>query len=115
MSQHVVVPDLVTAKGSDGADADLLLGELVAVDDVGAARRGRPHPSFWASTMLLAPAVVLVGALVLYPVARTVHASLTDRDGNAVGLRHFRSALDREGSARPSSRPWCGRRWCRCW
>jgi alpha-glucoside transport system permease protein len=82
---------------SDVAAEAVLLGETVVVDDVGPGRRGRPHPSLRASSLLLVPATVLVGGLVLWPVGRIVHASLTEAGEGYVGLAHFRAALDRDG------------------
>ncbi|MBM0277460.1 ABC transporter permease subunit [Micromonospora tarensis] len=69
-----------------------VLGELAVLDDVGPPRRGRAYPAAGATSALLLPAAVLLGGLVLWPVLRTVHASVTT-DGRWVGVAHFRTAL----------------------
>ncbi|MBQ0902333.1 ABC transporter permease subunit [Micromonospora sp. U21] len=69
-----------------------VLGELAVLDDVGPPRRGRAYPAAGATSALLLPAIVLLGGLVLWPVLRTVHASVTT-DGHWVGAKHFRTAL----------------------
>ncbi|GIH14116.1 hypothetical protein [Rugosimonospora africana] len=69
---------------------DPLLGELVLLDDVGPVRRGRAYPAAGAATVLLVPAGVLLAALVLWPVVRTLQASVIDPDTHAfVGLANF--------------------------
>jgi alpha-glucoside transport system permease protein len=101
VSRPALVPRRAADDGEDDAAAwsadGALLGDTVVVDDVGPARRGRLHPSIWGSTLSLVPAAALVGGLVLYPVGRIVHASVTDPDGGFVGLTHYRAALDRSG------------------
>ena len=79
-------------------DRGKLLGEVVVLDDVGPARRGRAYPSAGTAGALLLPAAVLLGSLVLWPVFRTVHASLTDTHGGFTGLDNFRTAIDTEGA-----------------
>jgi alpha-glucoside transport system permease protein len=75
-----------------------LLGEVTVHDDVGPSRRGRAYPSAGTASALLLPAAVLLGALVLWPVLRTLLASVTDtRTGAFVGLENFRAALLAEG------------------
>ncbi|MET7752762.1 ABC transporter permease subunit [Micromonospora sp. NPDC005367] len=74
-----------------------VLGEPVVLDDVGPPRRGRAYPAVGASTALLLPAALLLGALVLWPVLRTVHASVTS-GGHWVGAAHFRAALAAPGT-----------------
>jgi alpha-glucoside transport system permease protein len=76
-----------------------LLGESVVIDDVGPARRGRVYPAAGAAGLLLLPAVVLLGALIAWPVVRIVYASVTDPAGGFVGLDNFRAALDAPGTA----------------
>ena len=74
-----------------------LLGETVVIDDVGPGRRSRAYPSGGFAALLLAPAGVLLGGILLWPVARTVQASLTGPDGQWVALANFRTALAAEG------------------
>jgi alpha-glucoside transport system permease protein len=75
-----------------------LLGELTVLDDVGPARRGRAYPAAGAASALLLPAGLLLGGLVLWPVLRTVQASVTDPAGGGfVGLANFRTALSQDG------------------
>ncbi|MEU4679196.1 ABC transporter permease subunit [Micromonospora sp. NPDC023737] len=74
-----------------------VLGEPVVLDDVGPPRRGRAYPAVGASTALLLPAALLLGALVLWPVLRTLHASVTS-GGHWVGAAHFRAALAAPGT-----------------
>lgn len=74
-----------------------LLGEAVLLDDIGPPRRGRTYPTAGAASALMLPAAVLLGALVLWPVLRTVQASLTDGHG-FVGTANFRTALAAEGA-----------------
>ncbi|RLP91234.1 MULTISPECIES: ABC transporter permease subunit [unclassified Micromonospora] len=69
-----------------------VLGELAVLDDVGPARRGRAYPAAGATSALLLPAMVLLGGLVVWPVLRTLHASVTT-GGHWVGAAHFRTAL----------------------
>lgn len=76
-----------------------LLGDTVVIDDVGPARRGRAYPTVGTAFALLFPAAALLGAIVVWPVLRTLHASVTDPDtGGFVGLEHFRTALAAEGA-----------------
>ncbi|SDZ16890.1 alpha-glucoside transport system permease protein [Micromonospora pattaloongensis] len=75
-----------------------VLGEVVVIDDVGPARRGRAHPAAAATSVLLLPALLLLGGLVLWPVLRTLHASVTAGDGRFVGLAHFQAALGEPGA-----------------
>ena len=74
-----------------------VLGELAVLDDVGPPRRGRAYPAAGATSALLLPAAVLLGGLVLWPVLRTMHASVTT-DGRWVGAEHFRTALAAPGT-----------------
>jgi alpha-glucoside transport system permease protein len=78
------------------SERGVLLGETVVLDDVGPARRGRAYPTIGTTTALLLPAALLLGGLVLWPVLRTGHASVT-ADGDFVGLSHFRTALADDG------------------
>jgi alpha-glucoside transport system permease protein len=78
------------------SERGVLLGETVVLDDVGPARRGRAYPAIGTSTALLLPAALLLGGLVLWPVLRTGHASVT-AGGDFVGLEHFRTALSDDG------------------
>lgn len=67
-----------------------LLGEMVLLDDVGPARRGRAYPAAGAALVLFVPAGLLLGALVLWPVVRTLQASVINPDTHAfVGLANF--------------------------
>jgi alpha-glucoside transport system permease protein len=76
-----------------------LLGELVVLDDVGPARRGRAYPAAGTATALLLPAALLLGGLVLWPVLRTLQASVTNpATGALVGLANFRTALATDGA-----------------
>lgn len=75
-----------------------LLGEVVVIDDVGLGRRSRAYPGGGFAALLLAPAALLLGAVMLWPVARTLHASVTDAAGRYVGPTHFRTALAAEGA-----------------
>jgi alpha-glucoside transport system permease protein len=76
-----------------------LLGELAVLDDVGPARRGRAYPAVGAASALLLPAAALLGGLVLWPVVRTLVASVTDPDtGRFVGIDNFRAALHADGT-----------------
>ncbi|MBQ1047009.1 ABC transporter permease subunit [Micromonospora sp. C51] len=75
-----------------------LLGELAVLDDVGPPRRGRAYPAAGVGWALLAPAVLLLGGLLAWPVLRTVHASVTT-DGRWVGGEHYRAALAAPGTA----------------
>lgn len=79
------------------SERGVLLGETVVLDDVGPARRGRAYPTAGTATALLLPATLLLGGLVLWPVLRTGHASVTDGGGGFVGLDHFRTALAEDG------------------
>lgn len=79
-------------------DRSQLLGEVVVLDDVGPPRRGRAYPSAGTTAVLLLPAAALLGVLVLWPVVRTVHASLTDGDGRFAGMANYRAALGTEGA-----------------
>jgi alpha-glucoside transport system permease protein len=74
-----------------------LLGETVVRDDVGPPSRDRTYPTAHTSALLVLPAAVLLGALVVWPVVRVVHASVTGPGGGFVGAEHFREALDAEG------------------
>jgi alpha-glucoside transport system permease protein len=75
-----------------------LLGEVVVIDDVGPGRRSRAYPSGGFASLLLTPAALLLGAVLLWPVARTVQASVTGPGHRFVGLAHFRTALAAEGA-----------------
>ncbi|WP_434740226.1 hypothetical protein [Micromonospora sp. SH-82] len=74
-----------------------VLGELVVLDDVGRPRRGRAYPAAGGTSALLLPAVLLLGSLLLWPVLRTLHASVTT-DGRWVGTTHFRDAFATPGA-----------------
>ncbi|MET8311082.1 MULTISPECIES: hypothetical protein [unclassified Micromonospora] len=74
-----------------------VLGELAVLDDVGPPRRGRAYPAAGATSALLLPAMVLLGGLVVWPVLRTLHASVTT-NGHWVGAAHFRTALAAPGT-----------------
>ncbi|MFC3505727.1 ABC transporter permease subunit [Micromonospora krabiensis] len=74
-----------------------VLGELAVLDDVGPPRRGRAYPAAGATSALLLPAALLLGGLVLWPVLRMMHASVTT-DGRWVGAAHFRTALAAPGT-----------------
>jgi alpha-glucoside transport system permease protein len=75
-----------------------LLGETLVLDDVGPGRRSRAYPSGGFASMLLTPVAVLLGGILLWPVLRTVQASLTGPDGHYVALANFRIALAAEGT-----------------
>ena len=75
-----------------------LLGETVVIDDVGPGRRSRAYPSGGFASLLLTPIALLLGGILLWPVARTVQASLTGPDGQWVALANFRIALAAEGT-----------------
>jgi alpha-glucoside transport system permease protein len=75
-----------------------LLGETVVIDDVGPGRRSRAYPSGGFASVLLTPIVLLLGGILLWPVYRTVQASLTGPEGQWVGLANFRTALAAEGT-----------------
>jgi alpha-glucoside transport system permease protein len=79
--------------------ATTLLGESVVLDDLAPTRRGRAYPAAGTTAALLLPAGLLLGTLVVWPVVRIVHASLTSPGRGFVGLTHFRTALDTEGAA----------------
>jgi len=74
-----------------------LLGETVVIDDVGPGRRSRAYPSGGFASLLLTPVALLLGGILLWPVARTVQASLTGPEGQWVALANFRTALAAEG------------------
>ncbi|TDC77901.1 ABC transporter permease subunit [Micromonospora sp. KC606] len=74
-----------------------VLGELAVLDDVGPPRRGRAYPAAGATSALLLPALLLLGALVAWPVLRTLHASVVI-DGRWVGTANFRAALAAPGT-----------------
>jgi alpha-glucoside transport system permease protein len=93
------VTELPALTGPPAAADPGLLGELVLLDDVGPARRGRAYPAAGAASALLLPAGLLLGGLVLWPVLRTLQASVTDPGTGAfVGLANFRSALAAGGA-----------------
>jgi len=75
-----------------------LLGETIVIDDVGPGRRSRAYPSGGFASLLLTPIALLLGGILLWPVARTVQASLTGPDGQWVALANFRIALAAEGT-----------------
>jgi alpha-glucoside transport system permease protein len=75
-----------------------LLGETLVLDDVGPGRRSRAYPSGGFAALLLGPAGLVLGGVLLWPVARTVQASLTDAGGRFAGLANFRTALAAEGT-----------------
>ncbi|MFF0718204.1 ABC transporter permease subunit [Micromonospora sp. NPDC003816] len=76
---------------------DPVLGQLALLDDVGPPRRGRAYPATGATWALLAPAALLLGGLLAWPVLRTVQASVTT-DGRWVGAEHYRAALTSPGA-----------------
>jgi len=80
-----------------GSAAARVLGETVVIDDVGPGRRSRAYPSGGFASLLLAPIALLLGGILLWPVARTVQASLTGPDGRYVALANFRTALAADG------------------
>jgi alpha-glucoside transport system permease protein len=54
------------------------------------SRRGATFTRPWVAVLFLLPALVLLGALVAYPILYTVKRSLYDADGSAfVGLKNF--------------------------
>ncbi|MFC7547844.1 hypothetical protein [Plantactinospora sp. GCM10030261] len=73
------------------------LGEITVLDDVGPPRRGRAYPVAGTTSALLLPAGVLLGGLVVWPVLRTLYASVT-AGGRFVGGAHFRAALEQPGA-----------------
>jgi alpha-glucoside transport system permease protein len=75
-----------------------LLGETIVLDDVGPGRRSRAYPSGGFASLLLSPVAVLLGGILLWPVLRTVQASLTGPDGQWAGLANFQTALAAEGT-----------------
>jgi alpha-glucoside transport system permease protein len=87
----------VTRPAATGPVTTRLLGETVVIDDVGPGRRSRMYPSGGFASLLLAPIAALLGGILLWPVARTVQASLTGPDGRWAGLANFRIALAAEG------------------
>jgi alpha-glucoside transport system permease protein len=88
----------VTAEGSAPPHDARLLGEVVVIDDVGPGRRSRAYPSGGFAALLLAPAALLLGAVLLWPVTRTVQASVTEQGGRHLGLTHFYTALKADGT-----------------
>jgi alpha-glucoside transport system permease protein len=85
-------------QGGSARDGSRLLGEVVVIDDVGPGRRSRAYPSAGFASLLLTPAGLLLGAVVLWPVLRTFEASVTGPGGRFVGLTNFRIALAAEGT-----------------
>ncbi len=62
-----------------------------AAIDAASQRRGRPA---WGTLLFLLPAVVLLGALVVYPIGFTVVRSLFDRAGDSfVGVDNYQRAF----------------------
>jgi alpha-glucoside transport system permease protein len=88
MSETTDAPEVTQGPPRGGQ----LLGEAIVLDDLGPPRRNRMYPAAGAASLLLAPAAMLLVWLVLLPVGRTVHASLTE-DGRFVGLSHLHTAL----------------------
>lgn len=88
----------MTAEGSAPPHDARLLGEVVVIDDVGPGRRSRAYPSGGFAALLLAPAALLLGAVLLWPVTRTVQASVTEQGGRHLGLSHFYTALKADGT-----------------
>ena len=88
----------MTGPAGSRAVSTRLLGETVVIDDVGPGRRSRTHPSGGFASLLLTPIVLLLGGILLWPVYRTVQASLTGPDRQWVGLANFRTALAAEGT-----------------
>jgi alpha-glucoside transport system permease protein len=87
----------VTTERSAPTYGSRTLGEIVVIDDVGPGRRSRAYPSGGFAALVLTPVTLLLGAILLWPVARTVHASVTGQRGRFVGLTHFRDAWAAEG------------------
>ena len=54
-----------TEHGARAVRQERLLGEVVVLDDVGTARRGRAYPAAGVAITLLLPAALLLGGLVL--------------------------------------------------
>ncbi len=76
-----------------------VLGETIVLDDIGPPRRGRSYPVAGSASFLLLPAGTLLCGLVLVPVLRTLHVSVTDVEtGRFVKLDHFRTALAAPGA-----------------
>jgi len=88
----------MTAPAGTRAARARLLGETVVIDDVGPGRRSRAYPSGGFASLLLTPVALLLGGILLWPVARTVQASVTGPDGRWVALANFRTALVAEGT-----------------
>ncbi|MBM0240469.1 hypothetical protein JNW88_31420, partial [Micromonospora sp. ATA32] len=86
-----------------------LLGEIAVLDDVGPPRRGRAYPAAGATSALLLPALLLLGGLLLWPVLRTLHASVT-ADGRWVGA----PTTGRRWPPPAPARWWAGRCSGRC-
>ncbi|WP_078901064.1 carbohydrate ABC transporter permease [Actinacidiphila yeochonensis] len=61
-------------------------------------RRGVTGTRVWIAALFLLPALVLLGALVVYPIVFTVYRSLFDADGNSfVGLKNFGTVFTDHG------------------
>ena len=88
----------MTEQGRTRTAPARLLGETVVIDDVGPGRRSRAYPSGGFASLLLTPIALLLGGILVWPLYRTVQASLTGPDGRWVGLANFRIALAAEGT-----------------
>ncbi|MGH9213694.1 MAG: ABC transporter permease subunit [Acidimicrobiales bacterium] len=82
---------VATATAASTPDAS---GRVTVLDDVGPARTRAGHRGAAATAALLVAAGGFVGPLVLWPVVRTVHASVTEPGEGFVGWRHFRTTWD---------------------
>ena len=58
---------------------------------------GRAHPGALTTLVLALPAAAILGAIVVWPVARVLVTSVFDH-GTYVGLRHFHAALEQPGA-----------------
>ena len=89
------VPAGAGAGGGTVADAVPLLP--------GAGKTRKPRRSVmgtrpWVAALFLLPALVLLGALVAYPIGYTVHRSLYDADGSGfIGLKNFGTVFSDHG------------------
>ncbi|MEU5301440.1 carbohydrate ABC transporter permease [Streptomyces noursei] len=65
---------------------------------VGARRRAVAGSRWWVAAVFLLPALVLLGALVVYPIGFSVYRSLFDASGNGfVGLGNYGAMFSDEG------------------
>jgi alpha-glucoside transport system permease protein len=87
-----VRPDEGTDEGTDGEPAAIAAGSQAAAVTSPAPRRRRGDTR--VALVFLLPALVFLGALVLYPIVATVARSLFDRSGDDfVGLANYSEAL----------------------